>query len=146
MSELQWISAVNKMENIFFGCMFAAISMSGCASPADQLSGEWDWDNAPSTMTFSIDLKQQGGKLKGQYCAVAQNGKKTDCDDESNPNIYGIVDGVGKSAVVNFSSFFGAKNGKATLKIIDGHLVWHIIKSPFGGEFYAPKDAVLTPH
>lgn len=135
-----------KIKNILFGCVVAAISLSGCASPADPFSGEWDWNNAPNAMTFSIDLKQQGGKLQGQYCAVAQNGNKTDCDDEKNPNIYGIVDSTGKSAIVNFSSFFGAQNGKAMLKVTDGHLVWHIMKAPNGGEFYAPKDAILAPH
>ncbi|WP_306716775.1 hypothetical protein [Burkholderia dolosa] len=97
-----------KIKNIFFGCVVAAISMSGCASPADPFAGEWGWNNVPNTMMFSIDLKQQGDKLRGQYCAVAQNGNKSDCDDEKNHNIDGVVDSTGKSAIVNLCSFFGA--------------------------------------
>jgi hypothetical protein len=31
------------------------------------------------------------------------------------------------------------------LKVNGGHLVGHIMKAPNGGEFYAPKDAILTP-
>ncbi|WP_175946517.1 hypothetical protein [Burkholderia pyrrocinia] len=97
-------------------------------------------------MAFSIDLKQKDGKLQGRYCAVTQNGNKADCDDEKNPYIDGIVDSTGKLAIVNFSSLFGAQNGKAMLKLNGGHLIWYIIKAPDDGEFYAPKDAVLTPH
>lgn len=97
-------------------------------------------------MTFSIDLRKQGNRLRGRYCAVSQNGNRTDCDDEANPIIGGVIDDDGKTSVVNFSSFFGEKNGEAVLKIIDGHLIWHIVRNPSGGEFYAPKDAILVPH
>lgn len=127
-------------------CIFVAFSSGGCASPAVPFVGKWGWNNSPSTMTFSIDLKKHGKKLQGQYCAVAQNGNKTDCNDETSPNIDGVIDETGKSAIVNFSSFFGAKNGKAVLKINDGHLIWHIVRNPSEGEFYAPKDAILAPH
>lgn len=127
--------------------MLVGLSVAGYASPVAPLFlGEWDWNDAPSTTTFSIDIKQHGNELIGQYCAVAQNGNKIDCDDEENPNIDGVVDSAGKSAIVSFSSFFGAKNGRATIKISGGHLIWHIVKKPSEGEFYAPKDAILTPH
>lgn len=137
---------MSKIKNLVLGGVFTVISVSGCASPVAPFAGEWDWKDSPSTMTFSIDIKQQGKRLQGQYCAVAQNGNKTDCDDESNPNIDGLIDDSGKSAIVNFSSFFGAKNGRAALKMSDGHLIWHILKNPIEGEFYAPKDAILVPH
>jgi hypothetical protein len=77
---------------------------------------------------------------------VAQNGNKTDCDDEKNQNANGIVNANGQSAAVHFSSFFGAQRGKAHLNLHDGHLFWHIIKNPDDGEFYAPKDAILDRH
>ncbi|MCG5074703.1 hypothetical protein [Paraburkholderia tagetis] len=88
-----------------------------------------------------IDLKQDGCKLYGQYCAVAQNGNKVDCDDDE--NIDGDTDEAGKEAIVNFSSFFGARNGVAEIKVSDGHSLWHVLQRPTGGEFYAPNDAVL---
>jgi hypothetical protein len=137
---------MSELKRFVLGCVFAGISVAGCASPANEFSGEWGWNNASGTMTFSIDLKQRGDKLLGQYCAVAQNGNKTDCDDEENPNISGIIDNTGKSATVNFFSFFGAKNGKAIIKVSDGRLVWHIVKKPSQGEFYAPKDAIMEPN
>ncbi|MGU7839183.1 hypothetical protein ACV22V_06900 [Burkholderia sp. AW33-5] len=121
-------------------------SACGCASSTDFFVGEWGWNNSPDTMTFSIEIKQQGKNLQGQYCAVAQNGRKMDCDDATNPNIDGVIDGTAKSANVIFSSFFGAKNGKAVMKISDGHLIWHIVRNPSEGEFYAPKNAILAPH
>ncbi|WP_156437143.1 hypothetical protein [Burkholderia sp. RF2-non_BP3] len=127
-------------------CVFLAISINGVASPIDSFSGEWDWVDAPDTMTFSIDLTQNGTKLYGQYCAVAQNGNKVDCDGKADANINGIVDIAGRSAIVNFSSFFGARNGKASLNISNGRLVWHIVKIPADGEFYAPKKAILVSH
>jgi len=140
------INAMNKIKKLILGCIFVSVSAGGCASPADPFAGEWDWNDSPDTMTFSIDIKQQDNKLQGQYCAVTQNGNKTDCDDETNPNINGVIDRTGKSATVKFDSFFGAKNGRAVLEISDGRLIWHVIRNPSDGEFYAPEYAVLTPH
>jgi hypothetical protein len=136
---------MKNFKRITFCYMFIAFFYSVNAF-ADSFSGAWDWNVAPSTSTFSIKLKQQGGGLRGQYCAVAQNGNKIDCDDEENPNIEGNVDATGQSATVRFSSFFGAKSGKAQVTMRDGHLVWHVIRKPIGGEFYAPKNAVLDRH
>lgn len=132
-------------KNIIMGCalIFFFHSMSAFSH---SFNGEWDWNDAPSSRTFSVSIKQDGRKLHGQYCAVAQNGNRTDCDDEENPNIDGSIDATGQSAIVTFSSFFNAKNGKAELRMRDGHLSWHIIKKPTGGEFYAPRDAVLDKH
>ncbi|MEM5293752.1 hypothetical protein VSR82_05350 [Burkholderia sp. JPY481] len=131
---------MKKLKKVTLG--FIVLICNACAF-ADSFSGLWDWNDAPGPSTFSIKLKEQGRVLRGQYCAVAQNGNKIDCDDEQNANIEGHVDAAGQSAVVRFSSFFGAKSGKAQLKIDDGRLVWHIIKKPVEGEVYAPKHAVL---
>jgi hypothetical protein len=106
-------------------------------------TGTWDWNAAPSTATFSISITQHDGKLTGQYCAVALNGNKIDCSDKLDaPNIKFISNKNGR-VVVEFSSFFDAKNGLAELNMKDGHLIWHVIKDPMGGEFFAPHDAVL---
>ena len=125
--------------------LFIAFFFSGYTF-AQPFTGEWDWNSAPSTRTFSIKLKQKGNRLYGQYCAVAQNGNKIDCDDEEDINIVGYIDNTGKSSIVKFSSFFDAKNGKAKISINGENLFWRIIKNPEGGEFYAPKDAILVPH
>jgi len=130
------------MVKVFICFLFVAVFLSGGAS-AHSFSGEWVWNNSPAARTFSIEIKQQGGELQGQYCAVAQNGSRVDCDDEVNQNIGGNVDSNGVSATVRFSSFFGAKNGEARIEVNGDHLHWHIIKNPDGGEFYSPRDAVL---
>ncbi|WP_423394961.1 hypothetical protein [Burkholderia sp. LMG 21824] len=143
---LQMINIVGWVKGLILGCVFVVVSASGYASPMDCFVGEWDWSNSSGTMTFSIDLKKQGGRIYGQYCAVAQNGNKIDCDDEESPNIDGVIGGDGKSAVVNFNSFFGAKNGEAFLRMVGGRLIWHVVRNPSEGEFYAPKDAILVPH
>ncbi|TDN69139.1 hypothetical protein [Paraburkholderia sp. BL10I2N1] len=133
------------LKSIPLGCALIVFSHSVGAF-SHSFNGEWDWRDAPISRTFSVDLKQHGRKLRGQYCAVAQNGNRVDCDDEENSNIEGDIDAAGQSATVSFSSFFGAKNGKAKIKMSDGRLIWHIIKNPTGGEFYAPSDAILDRH
>ncbi|WP_193101075.1 hypothetical protein [Burkholderia sp. Z1] len=143
---LQMINVADRVKSLILGCVFVVVSASGCASPMDSFVGEWGWSNSSGTMTFSIDLKKQGDRLYGQYCAIAQNGNKIDCDDEENKNIDGIIGGDGKSAFVNFYSFFGAKNGNAFLRMVNGRLIWHVVRNPIEGEFYAPKNAILVPH
>jgi len=132
---------------LYLGCVCVAVLGSGVLGSgyahASSFDGVWEWNAAPSTKTFSIELKQHGRIVQGQYCAVAQNGNRTDCDDEENLNIKGTIDRAGQSATVHFSSFFGAENGKAQIKIQNDHLFWHIKKNPDNGEFYAPSDAVL---
>jgi hypothetical protein len=118
--------------------------IASAASSKQAFTGAWDWTVSPQSMTFSVVLRQHGKEISGQYCAVAQNGNRVDCDDEGNTNIHGTVDATAKSAVVDFSSFFGAERGRALLKIDNhGRLIWKVINSPIGGDFYAPKDAVL---
>jgi hypothetical protein len=136
---LGWMGVI---KNDLWCLILIAITISGQAS-AQSLTGKWDWSDAPNSRTFSIEIKQWGKKIEGQYCAVAQNGNRVDCDDERNPNIKGMIDGAGRPATVEFSSFFGAQDGKATLTLEKNRLIWHVIKIPVGGEFYAPNDAVL---
>lgn len=125
------------------GCLLLASANSSGESPKQTFSGSWDWADSPQSRNFSIILKQQRSKLSGQYCAVAENGNRIDCDDDEHPNIHGSVDAEAMTASVGFSSFFGAENGRALLKIDGGRLIWKIIKDPIGGDFYAPKNAVL---
>jgi hypothetical protein len=124
---------------------FAALSTATTASSTkESFSGRWDWTDAPDLRTFSIDFIQKGKQIVGQYCALSQSGNRTDCDDKRNPNIHGKLDRAGRSALIVFSSFLGGENGKATLKMTEGHLIWQIKKNPTGGEFYAPRDALLS--
>lgn len=119
------------------------ILMTSTKARVTSFSGAWDWSAAPRSRTFSIDLKQDGRKIYGQYCAISLNGARIDCDDKDNPNILGQIDSSGKLATVEFSSYFGAKQGRATMRISKGRIIWKITIDPHGGYFYAPRDAVL---
>ncbi|MBN3759476.1 hypothetical protein G3O01_01390 [Burkholderia sp. Ac-20365] len=132
------------MVNISCGVL-ASISASTVAY-AHSFEGAWDWNGAPSTKAFSIELTQRGNVLQGQYCAIARNGNRVDCDNERMPNIDGVVDRAGKSAEINFSSFFGGEGGKAKIRIQNDKLIWHVTKNPENGEFFAPIDAILDRH
>jgi hypothetical protein len=124
-------------------CVFLLIGHANAASSTQTFTGMWTWNKAPSSESFSLDLKQTGKQLEGQYCAVARNGNRVDCDDERNPNLNGTLTASGDAVIVRFSSFFGAKGGRAELRKNSGHLIWHILEAPHGGEFWAPKDAIL---
>jgi hypothetical protein len=121
----------------------ALLLLTSTAAWPASFSGTWNWSAAPQSRTFSIDLKQNGKNIVGQYCAVALNGARVDCDDETNPNVHGEIDSSGKSATVQFYSFFNARQGRATMRLHKGRLIWKIMISPFGGDFYAPHDAIL---
>lgn len=131
-------------------CIFCFCFLIGCANaaalPMKNFTGRWTWNNAPASESFSLDLKQAGKRLDGQYCAVAQNGNRVDCDDERSPNLTGTLTTNGEVVIVKFSSFFGAKDGRAELRKSGGHLIWHILEAPHGGEFWAPKDAILDAY
>jgi hypothetical protein len=131
------------IQQIILVYMLLACSLVSSAPLEGLFTGQWYWEGAPETKTFSINIRQQGKWLRGRYCAVVQNGNKIDCDQEDVENIYGVVDMNGTSSTVEFTSFFGAENGKATLKIQNGRLIWRIVRKPIGGYFYAPSEAVL---
>jgi hypothetical protein len=143
---IAWI--INEMKKInisFLFLLFLFISGAAVASSAAKsFSGEWEWTNSPPDYTFSLSLKQRGYTLVGQYCAVAHAGKRIDCDEEKNQNVSGHIDLKSGIATVRFMSFFGASPGKATIKIVNRHLIWHITEKPNEGESYAPIDAIMN--
>ena len=128
---------MNTLVTIIYGLMLLTPTMARATS----FSGLWNWSAAPQSKAFSIDLKQDGKKIYGQYCAISLNGARIDCDDKDNPNIRGQIDSSGKLATVEFSSYFGARQGRATMRINKGRMIWKITIDPHGGDFYAPRDA-----
>jgi hypothetical protein len=95
---------------------------------------------------MNLSLTEDGfGKIIGSYCFVTQYGNKVDCSPEGDMNISGHVmaDDPNK-AIVNFNSFFGAKNGVAELDVNDdGSITWSMITRPQGGRYYGPSHAVF---
>jgi len=118
---------------IIGGYLLVFSVLTSAAPPPQEFSGDWVWFMAPNSRAFSIKLRQTGRDVSGQYCAIVQNGNRIDCDDEENPNMYGVANSSGTDAIVEFSSFFGATKGKSQLKIVNGQLIWHVERAPSGG-------------
>lgn len=113
------------------------------------LQGSWWFENKDST--FELKLKQQGNKIFGRYCAIAQNGNKIDCDpqNEEEDNIVGTIkDNV---AVVMFKSYYGEgmskvgmNVGKARIIYKGDSLEWIVMQAPKNDYFYCPDKATLV--
>ncbi len=110
----------------------------------DDFIGDWEMvSTMPNDGTFMLHLsKNSEDKLLGFYCAVAKNGNKIDCSTDNENNIKTIKienDGI----LLQFESFFGAKNGEAKISLSNKKLHWIILKRPIG-EFYCPEDVYLV--
>lgn len=103
--------------------------------------GTWKWRSDDKSQEFTIKIKKvEKDSVFGQYCAVYNNGNKLDCDFNDKNNLQGLL--IKDKIQLNFYSFFGAKNGKAEIKILKNHIEWKVIKSP-EGEYYSPESATL---
>jgi hypothetical protein len=131
--------------------LFVVFLIPGVAfSRTSVFTGKWGViENFPGSVSpYSVlDLsliEGSGGELNGSYCFVTQYGGKIDCSPEE-ANISGhVVTGHANRAVVNFNSFFGAKNGVAELEVNDdGSITWNVITVPRGGEYYGPSHAIF---
>lgn len=108
---------------------------------AKNIIGTWNWRSGDKSQEFTIKIKKiDNDSVFGQYCAVYNNGNKLDCDFDDINNIKGLI--IGDKIQLNFNSFFGAKNGKAEIKISEKYIEWKVTKSP-KGEYYAPESATL---
>lgn len=106
MPRLQGVAAMRAFIRVTIaGYLLLASTISSGESCKQTFTGTWDWTTSPQSRTFSIKLKQQGDKISGQYCAVAQNGNRVDCDDEDNSNIHGRIEVGAMSATVDFFVF-----------------------------------------
>jgi len=108
-------------------------------------SGDW-WAEGDG-WSFNLALEQEGNKLKGRYCAVAQNGNRIDCDPDKD-NIRGDV--KGSESEVAFDSYYGegmgkrgGNVGKAKISIRGNKLEWIVIESPKNTYYYCPNKAIL---
>lgn len=127
---------------LFRMLIISVVVISPVRHACDKYSGDWEWNEAPESRTFSVDLKCVQGTIVDQYCAVAQSGARIDCSDQGERNLFGSPEPQGDSAMVRFFSFFGAMGGKAVISNKNNRLVWQVIKEPIG-EHYAPKAAEL---
>ncbi len=108
----------------------------------NSFSGFWGWENKENEITFRLKLYQNKDSIWGQYCAAAYAGLRMDCSFDTEFNITGNI--FKDSARVRFYSFYGAKNGLASLHCIGDTLIWKIIRWPSGGEVFAPEIARLN--
>jgi hypothetical protein len=108
---------------------------------SSEFFGEWHWENSDATNSFNVTFVDNGDSIYGQYCGAYYSGNRLDCDIDTTYNLKGKI--ANDSISLNFYSFYGAKNGKAIIKIENGNLIWHITKWPVGGECFAPETAML---
>jgi hypothetical protein len=113
---------------------------SGRWQDASQLAG-----SEKPYSTFDLILNEDDrGHIQGSYCFVTRFGNRIDCGSTREMNLSGNVTDSAKKAIVNFYSFFGAKNGVAELSTNDdGLIVWNVLKQPQGGNYYGPNHAIL---
>lgn len=105
-------------------------------------AGSWYWKSKDSNSSFKIVLKQENDSVYGQYCAAYDRGNRMDCDFDTSYNLSGkISKGI---ALITFNSFYGAKNGKASLMLKCDTLIWEIKKFPDDGDCFAPEQVNLT--
>jgi len=115
-------------------------------SIATKFSQDWESEVTQSNgelSTFSLHIEINGNNVTGRYCAIYRNGNKIDCSTIEENNIFGKIEN--NLMTVSFNSFFNAKSGIASISLKDDNLTWKITKAPQGGEFYAPKNAILHP-
>ncbi len=113
----------------------------------NDFNGTWNYEfnseeNELLNKTFELKLIAEKDIIKGQYCAVAKNGRKIDCNDKISYNITGkIKDDI---AYVDFKGFLDTKaRGKAKIYFDGQNIIWEIIS--IKGEVFAPKKATLIP-
>lgn len=105
-------------------------------------TGQWIGEAKSSQdaddVSMKIWLHESSGKIIGRYCLIYQGGNRIDCSGDDETNIRGKVDGSAK-AIITFDSWFGGKNGKATLVANDSSLHWHLVDKPNGHQSYIPS-------
>src|ERR1700761_8009609 len=104
----------------------------------DDFTGDWFWESADTTKSFKIKLIRQADSVFGQYCAAYDKGNKLDCEFNVHYNMFGRK--TGDTIMLNFKTFYGAKNGEAILVPGDKSLIWHITRMPTGGDCFAPQQ------
>ncbi|WP_152036647.1 hypothetical protein [Burkholderia pyrrocinia] len=103
--------------------------------------------------TFRIELAEdESGNIRGKYCFITQSGNRIDCAPDGELNISGRAGGDGNTVAVKFHSFFGAVGGLAKITTDGDWLIWDVIKTPEGGDYYGPlrakmhKDSSVESH
>ena len=108
------------------------------------ISGEWHWQTKGSD--FTLYLNQKLDSLKGSYCAIAYNGNRIDCDNETPPTSCLIKGRIqGDSAIILFNSAWSKEFEKDTAKIKfnekNNTLTWTSSKRNIIS--YVPMKAIL---
>jgi hypothetical protein len=130
-------------------CLFAFLNPASAQVKMSNFSGEWesvvyaDNSGVPYS-TLVIKLEEPKDRIiVGSYCYITQHGNRIDCGENGENNIKGQLSENGRKVNINFYSFFGAKNGLATLTRSGDRLVWKVRREPNGGFFYGPYSEKL---
>ncbi|MEG6215075.1 hypothetical protein UXO42_07935 [Enterobacter quasihormaechei] len=98
-------------------------------------SGQWSGEEKNKS-TLTLNLKQTGQEIQGNYCYITQGGNRIDCPLDNEINLKGRV--ANNNANIEFNSSFGGEKGRATLAVNGNEMMWSLITPPGKGEYYAP--------
>lgn len=105
--------------------------------------GSWSWVSSDESASFGFNLKPgtEMGSVYGNYCAVAFNGNRVDCDPYKKDSFIGTLNG--DELKINFIDAYGGGVGTAILNYnSDNSISWKITEKPDGG-YYIPENVIL---
>jgi len=117
------------------------ILLSSLSHAADQITGTWSWDKNNDQNSFTVNIEKMGAAYQGKYCAVASGGMKIDCGMESDLP-FPLIKISESSYELEFNDYFSGNEGKASISVVNGSLVWRLLSAP-KGENYIPEEAKL---
>jgi hypothetical protein len=133
------------MKKLFLISVLSIIPIMNCN--AQNITGKWHWQNKSGSAMFSLTLeKTTNNTIKGYHCAVAQNGKRIDCDSDSSDDDYSVSLMKLQENVYIGTIFSNYSATKSTYKLIyrpsNDTILFQRVKKGDGITFI-PKKVVL---
>lgn len=108
------------------------------------ICGNWKWEKNDSQTFFTLRIRYKNNMLFGKHCYTLNNGSKVDCASLPSDTTFIISDyKFSDTLIVDVTSSFSYKKGKAKIYLSNGKLFWELFKEPTG-EYYFPQHAILV--
>lgn len=116
-------------------------TISSHAATSQNIEGQWTY-SSPSE-TLELRIIQSGNKVKGNYCAVTQNGNKIDCYENSNEfNLEGELNG-NKFKIIARGLYDPDAEASLDIETIETNkITWKVEHK--AGNIFIPANVVLT--
>ena len=111
------------------------------AAETANFQGSWTQKDEGS-LSFDLDLRQEGNNLTGHHCGTTKNANRVDCSlEDEKATIVGTI--TGNTAKVKFTSAYSGQMGMAKITLDGDNLLWEVTAFP-NGEYYLPDKAVMV--